>query len=148
MNALACLALSASNSYRLLRPSRCTTMRNAEEDDLPVCHETTLFMWYDDVLPLSKTALAALFAVGMICAPSCQSRRNLTSHEESACECDVMCRLGGIIYDTHVDIWPVDRERAFVLSDHHRHLSVYGVFLQQTKKSVDRKKKKREKRGC
>ncbi len=55
-----------------------------------------------------------------------------------------MCRLGDIIYDTHVDIWPVDRERAFVLSDHHRHLSEHGVFLQQTKKSVDKKKKERE----
>jgi hypothetical protein len=40
-------------------------MRRAE-DDLPDWHETTELMWYDDVLPLSKTALAALFVVGMI----------------------------------------------------------------------------------
>lgn len=67
-NALASLALSASNSYRLFPPSRSTTMRKAE-DDLPDCwHETTESMWYDDVLPLSKTALAALFVVGMIYA--------------------------------------------------------------------------------
>lgn len=68
-DALASLAFSASNSYRLFPPSRetrCTTMRNAAEDVLPVWHETTLLMWYDDVLPLSKTALAPLFVVGMI----------------------------------------------------------------------------------
>jgi len=64
-NALASLALSASNSYRLFPPSRSTTIRKAE-DDLPDWHETTESMWYDDVLPLSKTALAALFVVGMI----------------------------------------------------------------------------------
>lgn len=69
MNVLASLALSASNSYRLFPPSRCTTIRNADEDDLPDWHETTLLMWYDDVLPLSKTALAALFVVGMIYNP-------------------------------------------------------------------------------
>lgn len=40
-------------------------MRSAE-DDLPDWHETTELMWYDEVLPLSKTALAALFVVGMI----------------------------------------------------------------------------------
>jgi hypothetical protein len=69
-HALATLGLSASNSYRLFPPSRetrWTMMRNAAEDDLPFWHETTLLMWYDDVLPLSKTALAALFAVGIIC---------------------------------------------------------------------------------
>ena len=70
MNALASLALSASNSYRLFPPSRCTTIRKADEDDLPDWHETTLLMWYDDVLPLSKTALAALFVVGMIYNPN------------------------------------------------------------------------------
>jgi hypothetical protein len=65
-NALASLALSASNSYRLFPPSRSTTIRKAE-DDFPDCwHETTESMWYDDVLPLSKTALAPLFVVGMI----------------------------------------------------------------------------------
>ena len=66
MDALASLALSASNSYRLFPPTRCTTMRRAE-DDLPDWHETTELIWYDDVLPLSKTALAPLFVVGMIC---------------------------------------------------------------------------------
>jgi hypothetical protein len=69
---LASFGLSASNSYRLFPPSRetrCTTMRNAAEDDLPDWHETTLLMWYDDVLPLSKTTLAALLVVGMICTP-------------------------------------------------------------------------------
>lgn len=65
MDALASLALSASNSYRLFPPTRCTTMRRAE-DDLPDWHETTELIWYDDVLPLSKTALAPLFVVGMI----------------------------------------------------------------------------------
>lgn len=40
-------------------------MRKAE-DDLPDWHEMTESMWYDDVLPLSKTTLAALFVVGMI----------------------------------------------------------------------------------
>lgn len=30
---------------------------------------------------------------------------------------------------THVDVWPVNRERAFVLPDDHRHLSVHCVFL-------------------
>ena len=40
-------------------------MRRAE-DDLPDWHETTELIWYDDVLPLSKTALAPLFVVGMI----------------------------------------------------------------------------------
>jgi hypothetical protein len=65
MNVLASFALSASNSYRLLPPSRCTTIRNAEDDDFPDWHETRLLMWYDDVLALSKT-LAVLFVVGMI----------------------------------------------------------------------------------
>ncbi len=40
-------------------------MRKAE-DDLPDWHDMTESIWYDDVLPLSKTALAALFVVGMI----------------------------------------------------------------------------------
>jgi hypothetical protein len=47
-NALASFGFSASNSYRLFLPSRemrCTTMRNAAEDDLPDWHETTLLMW-------------------------------------------------------------------------------------------------------
>ena len=35
------------------------------------------------------------------------------------------------VNETHVDIWSVDREGAFVLPDNHRHLSVNGVFLQQ-----------------
>ena len=40
-------------------------MRKAE-DDLPDWHETTESIWNDDVLPLSKTALAPLFVVGII----------------------------------------------------------------------------------
>jgi hypothetical protein len=31
-----------------------------------------------------------------------------------------------------VDVGPVDRERAFLLSDDHRHFSVHGVFLGKT----------------
>ena len=35
----------------------------------------------------------------------------------------------GEFYYTHVDIWPVDRKRAFVLPNDHRHLSVHRIFL-------------------
>jgi hypothetical protein len=70
-------------------------------------------MWYDDVLPLSKTTLAALFVVGMIYI------HTYTKSGEKASK--------GM--NTHVDIGPVDRECAFVLPDDHRHLSVNGVFL-------------------
>ena len=38
---------------------------------------------------------------------------------------------------THVDIWPVDRERAFVLPDDHRHLSVHRIFLPNPTKGMD-----------
>jgi len=31
-----------------------------------------------------------------------------------------------------VDIWPVDREGAFVLPDNHWHLSANGIFLPTT----------------
>ena len=90
-------------------------MRRAE-DDLPDWHETTELMWYDEVLPLSKTALAALFVVGMIYNAQKVQRENAW-------------KVG--VNETHVDIWSVDREGAFVLPDNHRHLSVDGVFLQQ-----------------
>jgi hypothetical protein len=90
-------------------------MRRAE-DDLPDWHETTELMWYDDVLPLSKTALAPLFVVGMIYTRAQKGQRSWK-------------KVGA--NETHVDIWPVDRECAFVLPDDHRHLSVNGVFLQQ-----------------
>ena len=35
--------------------------------------------------------------------------------------------------NTHVDIWAVDRECAFVLPDDHGHLSVNGIFLTNAK---------------
>ena len=94
-------------------------MRRAE-DDLPDWHETTELIWYDDVLPLSKTALAPLFVVGMICTYT----RTKESERPNPWE-------GNEVNETHVDIWSVDRESAFVLPDNHRHLSVNGVFLQQ-----------------
>ena len=130
MDALASLALSASNSYRLFPPTRWTTMRRAE-DDLPDWHETTELIWYDDVLPLSKTALAPLFVVGMIYT---YTRTKRSERPNSWEENDVN--------ETHVDIWPVDRECAFVLPDNHRHLSVNGVFLQQQRMGFKKKKKR------
>ena len=35
--------------------------------------------------------------------------------------------------ETHVDIWTIDREGAFVPPDDHRHLSVNGIFLMEAK---------------
>jgi hypothetical protein len=84
-NALAILALSASNSYRLFPPSRSTTIRKAE-DDLPDWHETTESMWYDDVLPLSKTALAPLFVAGMIYTRTHTTRTRTQSKRERKLE--------------------------------------------------------------
>jgi hypothetical protein len=33
---------------------------------------------------------------------------------------------------TYVDVWSVDRKRAFLLSNDHRHFSVYSIFLKTT----------------
>jgi hypothetical protein len=94
---------------------------------LPDWHETTESMWYDDVLPLSKTALAPLFVAGMIYTRTHTTRTRTQSKRER--------KIGEEInYETitHVDIWTVDRECAFVLPDDHRHLSVNGIFLKRT----------------
>lgn len=93
-------------------------MRKAE-DDLPDCwHETRESMWYEDVLPLSKTALAALFVVGMI-----------YTHKKKLEGNEIIVNNN----ETHVDIWTVDREGTFMPPDDHRHLSVNGIFLTKTK---------------
>ena len=41
-------------------------IQNMEEDNWPDWHEMMLLMWYNDILPLSRTTLAALFIIGMV----------------------------------------------------------------------------------
>jgi hypothetical protein len=53
-------------------------------------------------------------------------RHDLNTHKVSSGR-----NLGGRA-SLYVDVGPVDRERAFLLSDDHRHFSVHGVFLEIT----------------
>ena len=39
---------------------------------------------------------------------------------------------------SYVDVGPVDRKRAFLLSNNHRHLSVHGIFLHTKDKLSER----------
>ena len=74
-------------------------------------------------MPLSKTALAALFAVGIILNPSKFVREG---------EGRITRRV------SYVNVGPVDRKRAFLLSNNHRHLSVNGIFLHTKDKLSER----------
>ena len=66
------------------------------------------------------------FAVVENCLGSLVRRRHDLKNA-SLCETG-----GGRTRATYVDVGPVDRKRAFLLSNNHRHLSVHGIFLHKT----------------
>lgn len=70
-----------------------------------------LLIWYEDVFPLSKTALA-LLAEGIICRNSVGAMVKGASQD-----------------DTNMNIVAIDCKYSFLSGDEHWHLSVNCIFL-------------------